>query len=55
MENERGHGPENIYYDNLGEGFRIECLCGWTTGPAKMVADAGDEFDDHLADFKGNR
>lgn len=42
------HGPESIYWDNLGEGFRIECLCDWTTFPGRTVAEAGEDFDDHL-------
>ena len=48
MESDRGHGPESIYWDNLGEGFRIECLCGWVTDPNESVQDAGYQFDEHL-------
>lgn len=47
------HGPENLSWDNLGEGWRISCLCGFQTCPCKTVADVGEDFDDHLETMKG--
>jgi hypothetical protein len=51
----QSHGPIDVCWDNLGEGFRIGCLCGWISSPSKSVAGAGQQFDDHLCDvFMGN-
>ncbi len=44
------HGVRDVLYDNLGEGWRASCLCGWESGLNRCVADAGEEFDEHLAD-----
>ena len=41
------HYPKEIFYDNLGEGYRIECNCGYVTGPSKQVEDCGYDFDEH--------
>lgn len=42
------HNLENVSYDNLGNGWRIYCSCGFTSAPCKKMEDAGWEFDDHL-------
>lgn len=42
------HGPETIVYDGFGEGWRIECLCGYMTEPWKSIEGAGSDMDEHL-------
>lgn len=42
------HGVDFAYWDNLGLGWRIECLCGWTTLANEKMATTGQEFDDHM-------
>lgn len=46
------HGVRDILRDNLGEGWRISCLCGWEGGLNACVADAGEEFDEHLREVR---
>jgi hypothetical protein len=42
------HGAADCYMDNIGEGWRIECLCGWTSIPNPTMQSSGEEFDEHL-------
>lgn len=42
------HYVESVFYDNIGEGIRMECICGHQTCPCQNHSDAGEEFDDHL-------
>lgn len=46
------HGPL-AYWDNLGEGWRIDCLCGWVSGIGFKLFEAAEEFDDHLEEIEG--
>lgn len=50
------HGPEHgiasAFYDNLGNGWRIECVCGFMTTPNAKMQDTGAEFDEHLTDVE---
>ncbi len=48
MPSEPDHGVGVAYYDNLGEGWRIECLCGWCSLANRQMQYTGEEFDDHL-------
>jgi hypothetical protein len=41
------HGVRFVTWDNLGGGWRVECLCGFFTCPDKLLQYAGEEFDDH--------
>ena len=50
-ETETQHGPGDIYWDNLQQGFRIECFCDFITFPGKTVTEAAEEFDEHLSDY----
>ena len=42
-----GHGP-TAYWDNLGEGWRIDCSCGWVSGVDVRLEYAAIDFDDHI-------
>lgn len=42
------HGCKEIVYDNLGHGWRIECLCGFVTSAWVTVEGAGSDIDDHF-------
>ena len=42
------HGVADVVWDNLGGGWRIECLCGWTSEPHHRMESAGMYFDEHL-------
>lgn len=42
------HGIQHGYYDNLGDGWRLECICGWETDPHDNITRAGHDFDIHL-------
>lgn len=44
------HGVSEIYRDNIGEGFRGTCLCGWETDLSNTVQDIGEQFDEHFAE-----
>jgi hypothetical protein len=46
-----GHGP-TAYWDNLGEGWRIDCLCGWLSGIGLKLQEVAEEFDDHLEEVR---
>lgn len=45
---EAPHGVDSILWSNLGMYFRGQCLCGWETGPSKLIAEIGAEFDEHF-------
>lgn len=38
------HGANGLYHDNIGIGWRIECLCGWASLSCLRVQDAGEEL-----------
>ncbi len=42
------HGVDAAGWDNIGEGWFIWCLCGFSTPPNKLMAEVGADFDDHL-------
>lgn len=42
------HGIASAHWDNLGRGWRILCLCGWGSACNELMAEVGEEFDDHL-------
>ncbi len=44
----KDHGVHSAAYDNLGGGWRIQCLCGFETSPCSLLRDAGEEMDDHF-------
>lgn len=46
------HGVESTYFDNLGEGWRMSCLCGFTTGINLNLQDTGEEMDTHFEVMK---
>lgn len=41
------HAPEPLW-DNLGQGWRIQCSCGWESSLMRKLADPAIEFDEHL-------
>jgi hypothetical protein len=40
------HGFRDATYDNIAGGWRMECSCGFETGPGSM-AQAGEELEEH--------
>lgn len=42
------HGVESVMWDNIGVGYRLTCLCGWTSDLSEKVQWVGIDFDDHL-------
>jgi hypothetical protein len=48
------HGVKEAYMDNIGNGWRIECLCGWASTPNLRMQDTGEEFDEHLYNVAGD-
>lgn len=36
-----------VYWDNLGGGWRMDCLCGWTTVPCDELVGAAEEMELH--------
>jgi hypothetical protein len=45
---ETGHGVENAWWDNFGDGWRMQCVCGYVTDANKLMEDTGRDFDAHL-------
>lgn len=52
QDGKQAHGVEEVVWDCIGEGWRVACLCGWTSAPDEMLRDAGAEFDDHVSEEK---
>lgn len=52
MDEEVQHGPQ-AYWDNIGMGYRIECLCGWLSSCCDCMEYAGEDFDDHMREMRG--
>jgi hypothetical protein len=48
----QAHGVGSAFFDCIGEGWRVECLCGWVSCPDPKLAGAGGEFDDHLDEIR---
>ena len=44
------HGIDCVLWDNIGKGWIIECLCGWSGTTAKKMEAAGRELDEHVAE-----
>lgn len=42
------HYPTVIFFDALGQGWRMECHCGDQTCPCSTIEEAGAEMDQHL-------
>ena len=42
------HYPASVFYDLLGQGWRMECACGEQTAPSQYLEEAGVEMDDHM-------
>ena len=43
------HGPEVCGWDNIGNGWFMECLCGkWSSEVVPLMEQVGSQFDDHL-------
>jgi len=42
------HGGDGWFYDNLGEGWRMQCLCGFQTTADIALSVCGEEMDEHL-------
>lgn len=42
------HGGNGWYWDNLGNEWKMECLCGFMTVPNPELMTCGDEMDEHL-------
>jgi len=45
----KNHWPTDVFWDNIGQGWRIECACRFSELSANLQ-DAGQSFDDHVAD-----
>jgi hypothetical protein len=45
---EQKHFPVDLFYDVIGQGFRIECNCGEQTCPCQYLEEAGAEMDEHM-------
>jgi hypothetical protein len=48
------HGPQ-AYWDNIGEGWRIDCLCGWMSDISDQLMDCGEDFDYHLRKMRSEK
>jgi hypothetical protein len=44
------HFPREIFFDNIGGGYRMRCNCGFETSPSTYLEEIGGELDDHLKD-----
>ena len=42
------HGPLVCGFDEVAEGWFIECLCGFATETQTLMESVGQEFDEHL-------
>jgi len=42
------HGPRETVWSNLGQGWFMECLCGWSTPICRSLESVGEEMDDHI-------
>lgn len=40
-------GVEAVVWDNLGNGWRMYCLCGWATDADDDLQGVASEMDDH--------
>lgn len=49
------HAVIYTYWDNLGEGWRMECACGFCTIPAGSLQTAAEDMDDHLSDVGADK
>ena len=43
-------GHEFVRVELLGEGYVLQCACGWQSGPGRHAADVGAAWDRHLAE-----
>lgn len=41
------HGIASALWNNLADGWQIECLCGWISSPDPKMANVGFDFDEH--------
>ena len=48
VDRESDHGVLETTWDNLGGGWRMECICGFMTCPVKTLEVAGEEMDEHI-------
>lgn len=42
------HGGNGWFWDNLGMGWRMDCLCGYVTPPDIALSVCGEDMDEHL-------
>lgn len=41
------HGIETTLWDNIGNGWRFHCLCGYLTSPSPALHESAEEIEDH--------
>lgn len=41
------HGIDSVVWDNLGNGWRFECACGYITSPSPALHESAEEIEDH--------
>lgn len=46
------HGAGEFYYCVMGEGWRIECACGWVSEADRLMENVGWAFDKHLEETR---
>lgn len=45
------HGVSDTKYDNLGAGWRMECLCGEITSAWETISGCATELEDHFVEM----